>query len=158
MHLRAILPMARISFLHELSVYSLSWKGGIVRRLLNKQSGDSKAMSIFLLAIALVILLCFWKIGLPYLSYMRLSTFVTETVNYDRQNYVLDANMMRSMVDRVYNQALELNLPISEKSIQIEREDERAVMSIDYIQPVDMILFQFNMKMSIKRVSEGIGF
>lgn len=158
MRLRVSLPMAWISFYHELSVYLPRWRGGTVRRLLNKQSGDSKAMSIFLLIVVLIILLCLWKIGLPYLGYMRLSTFVTETVNYDRQNYVLDANMMRSMVDRVYNQAIELNLPISEKSIQIEREDERAVMSIDYIQPVDMILFQFNMKMKIERVSEGIGF
>ncbi|GEM_PF-6644062 len=133
-------------------------KGAILQRILKIQAGDSKLMSLFLLVVVLILILCLWKIGLPYLSYMRLSTFVTETVNYDRQNYVLDATMMRSMVDRVYNKALELNLPIAEKSIQIEREDDRAVMSIDYIHPVDMILFRFNLKMKIERMSEGIGF
>lgn len=130
----------------------------MANRQIRNQKGDSRAMSIFLLIILLIVVLCVWKIGLPFFSYMRLGSFTANTVNYDRQNYTLDAGMMRSMVDRIENRAIDMGIPLTDRGIKIDREGDRAIIEIEYLQPFDLVLFKFERVMRIEKKSEGLGF
>jgi hypothetical protein len=83
---------------------------------------------------------------------------VTRTANYDREEIVLDYTLMRSMHDKIYNQGVYLNLPVEDRKIFVDREGERAIITIDYSMPIDLFVYKFDMKFHIDRKSEGIGF
>ncbi|MBN1356285.1 hypothetical protein JXA40_08495 [bacterium] len=122
------------------------------------ETGDSKGVSIALLLIGAVLVLSIWKIGVPLFKYMQLANYAKKQVNYSRENRVLDHTMLRIMHDKVYNYAVSLKLPLEDSQVMVDREGERAIMTIKYDHPIDMIFFRFKIPFHFHHMSEGIGF
>ena len=129
-----------------------------LKRNLNSDRGDSRITNIILIVVSVVFVLLIWKIGWPFFQNMRLATFAEKQVNYDREDYILDAAMMRSIAEKTYNRAKSLHLPVSDRDIKIDAEGDRAILEIKYNYPVDLFLFKFDMNFKINRRSEGLGF
>jgi hypothetical protein len=122
------------------------------------EKGDSAVITISLVVAGIILVMCLWKIGVPVFKYMQLSSFAKDELNYNRENAILNATMIRIMHDKVYNRAVSLKLPVKENQIVVDREGERATMKIDYVYPIDMFILSFDFPFHFNHTSEGVGF
>ncbi len=122
------------------------------------QRGDSKVITAILVVAGILFVLGLWKIGYPTLQYLRLTSYVERAVNYDRENTTLDYGMMRSLHDKLVNQAEKLGVPVDDRDIFIDRELDRVTIKLKYSVPVDLFVYKFDMKFKINKTSEGLGF
>jgi hypothetical protein len=126
------------------------------RKILRTQKGDSTITNIAIVAGLILIAFLCWKLGIPLVKNMILSDYTRKQVNYDSENYQLDATMLNSMSSKVLNKAIDLKLPVTDRDIKIDQEGNKAIMVVKYKYPVNLIFFEFNWNFEITRRSEGI--
>ncbi len=122
------------------------------------QRGDSPAMTILIIVVLFSVAFFGWKLGVPYFKYAQLAHFIKIEVNYDRENFKANPTLVQSVWNKVLHRAQTLKIPINEKELKADYEEDRIWVIADYEYPVDLIITKFNWHFHIEKESEGIGF
>ena len=123
---------------------------------MRSERGDSKLYGTIAVILVFVLVVGMWKFGIPLFKNMVISNYARKIVNYDTENERLDYSLMRSMYDKVYNRAVDLNLPVKEKDVIVDREDNRAVIKIKYTIPVNLFVTTIDLNFNTEKRSEGV--
>jgi len=95
----------------------------------------------------------FWLLVLLFLGYTSVKVIPLYINNYQLQNYLVEQTpfwvTQRASSDvvraRVLAKAQELDLPISKDDVQVEANQARVVVSIDYTIPVNLLVYTLNL-------------
>lgn len=110
----------------------------------NRQSGKGRIKSLVILVVLAAVIYAAVKIAPAYINNYQLQDSVTTEARFATSTY--PKKSPEDIREDVWRKMQELGVPAKKEDIQVNMQDQYVAISIDYVVPIDLSVYQFTLQ------------